>query len=318
MEEDHRVDWIGAMLITIGLVLVVFVLSDGSTAPHGWRTPYIIALLIVGVAFVILFLLWQGYLERIHTARFGTRKSIWTPPPILPLSIWTRAKGRLAAVVLIALLTFMSFMSWNFWIQLYYQDYLRLSPIKAMVRMLPMVFTGVSCNVVVAFVIGRVSVVWFMGMFFLLPLISVFMCFVTGSCLAAIGTSVTSLAPLLLALVKPSASYWTYDFFGAIASVCGADFVFSSGTLFVAKVVAEHEQSVAGGLFQTMAQLGTSLGLALTTIAFNTAADKHQNGDGGSFSSGDTSSQGLGALLQGYKAAAWTAFAFGILGMCKL
>ena len=38
-------------------------------------------------------------------------------------------------------------------------------------------------------------------------------------------------------------------------SVFGADFVFASGTLFVAKVSLPHEQSLAGALFQTMTQV---------------------------------------------------------------
>ena len=33
-----QIDWIGALLITAGLVLVVFVLNDASVAPQGWKT----------------------------------------------------------------------------------------------------------------------------------------------------------------------------------------------------------------------------------------------------------------------------------------
>ncbi|KAE9386545.1 hypothetical protein BT96DRAFT_1005987 [Gymnopus androsaceus JB14] len=43
-EVDHRVDWIGASLVTSGLVLIVFVLGQGEVAPEQWATPYIIAL----------------------------------------------------------------------------------------------------------------------------------------------------------------------------------------------------------------------------------------------------------------------------------
>ncbi len=38
-EEDKRVDWIGAALITVGLVLIVFVLSDSPVARKGWKNP---------------------------------------------------------------------------------------------------------------------------------------------------------------------------------------------------------------------------------------------------------------------------------------
>ena len=44
--------------------------------------------------------------------------------------------------------------------QLYYQDYLSLSPILTMVRLLPMSVTGVTCNVIIALVVGRVPLVY--------------------------------------------------------------------------------------------------------------------------------------------------------------
>ena len=59
------------------------------------------------------------------------------------LSLWTRANGRFAVMQLIAFLNWCSFMSYNFWVQLFYQDYLRLSPVQTMVRLLPMFITGV-------------------------------------------------------------------------------------------------------------------------------------------------------------------------------
>lgn len=37
-EEDTRVDWIGATLVTVGLVLIVFVLSEGEVAHRGWSS----------------------------------------------------------------------------------------------------------------------------------------------------------------------------------------------------------------------------------------------------------------------------------------
>jgi hypothetical protein len=35
---DRRVDWVGAALVTVGLVFVQFGISDGETAPQGWKT----------------------------------------------------------------------------------------------------------------------------------------------------------------------------------------------------------------------------------------------------------------------------------------
>ncbi|KAJ7620277.1 MFS general substrate transporter [Roridomyces roridus] len=265
-EPDRRVDWLGAFLVTVGLVFVVFVLSQGSLASNGWKTGYIIALLIVGVLFITLFIAWQYHLESSPDNRH--------PPPLMKLSMWTRAKGKFAVVQVIAFLQWSSFISWNFWGQLYYENYLHLSPVHAALRFLPMAIAGLACNVFVMLVVSR------------MPLVV----------LISTGTLLTGLAGLLFAIIRPSASYWAYGFPSTIVSVCGADFVFAAGTLFVAKVSLPHEQSLAGGLFQTLTQFGTAFGLAISTIPFNSVASK-------------SVSEENEAPLEAYKAAQWTSFA---------
>ena len=67
-----------------------------------------------------------------------------------------------------------------------------------------------------------------------------------------VGAGATTIACLLFAIIVPSTTYWAYAFVATIVSVMGADFVFSAGTLFIAKFALPHEQSVAGALFNTM------------------------------------------------------------------
>ena len=69
------------------------------------------------------------------------------------------------------------------------------------------------------------------------------------------GTLFSAVSCMLFALINPSTTYWAFGFPSAILSVFGADFVFTSGTIFIAKTVLHHEQSVAGALFQTMTQV---------------------------------------------------------------
>ncbi|KAJ7133437.1 major facilitator superfamily domain-containing protein [Mycena epipterygia] len=268
-EPDKRVDWLGAFLVTTGLVLLVFVLGQGSLAPNGWKTGYIIALLIVSVLFLVLFLLWQHYLEKNE----GTRR-----PPLMKLTLWSRAKGKFAVMQFIAFFQWATFLSWYFWAQVYYEDYIKLSPVLTAVRMLPMTVAGGLCNVFVVLVISRMDLVF----------------------LIVFGTFFTGLASLLFALILPSAPYWAFGFPATIVSVFGADFVFAAGTLFIAKISLPHEQSLAGGLFQTLTQLGTAFGLAISTIAFDAVAD----------------GAGAEAPLKAYKAAQWTAF--GMAMLCTL
>lgn len=44
-----KTDWLGAILSSCGLILVVYAITDSSQAPNGWATPYIYVLLIIGV-----------------------------------------------------------------------------------------------------------------------------------------------------------------------------------------------------------------------------------------------------------------------------
>ncbi|TFY77723.1 hypothetical protein EWM64_g6288 [Hericium alpestre] len=193
---------------------------------------------------------------------------------------------------IIACVNWCCFMSWGFWVQLFYQDYQQLSPILTMVRMLPMFVTGLLCNVVIALVIGHVDVLF----------------------IIVTGTLLTSVANIFFAVIKSDASYWGFGFPSAILSVFGADFVFATGTIFIAKICLPHEQSVAGALFQTMTQLGTAFGLAITTIVFNRVLASQSRDLGVAVNDAGTNAP-RPAQLKAYQAAEWAAFAFGILGM---
>ena len=128
-----------------------------------------------------------------------------------------------------------------------------------------------------------------------------------------IGTLFTGAANLLFAVIVPSAPYWAFGFPAAIIGVFGADFVFSSGTLFVARVCLPHEQSVGGALFQTLTQLGTAFGLAISTVVFN-ATLKSKSESMGVTLNADQTNAPRPAQLTAYKDAMWTGFTFGLFG----
>ncbi|KAL1720725.1 major facilitator superfamily domain-containing protein [Schizophyllum commune] len=278
-EKDRRVDWLGALLSTAGLVLIVFVLSDGEEAPNKWATPYIIALLILGVLLLVVFSFWQLYLERVQDDPNATY-SVWTPPPVMRMTLLSRGHWRYGAQMLIVFTTWSSFIGYTFWQMLFYQDFLGLSPLAAAIRLIPMPITGVICNMLVALLVGRVPVVVLMGT----------------------GTMATTLASLLFATISNAERpYWAYGFVPAIIAVFGTDFVFSAGTIFVQKLSHPHEQSVTGALFSTMTQLGSAFGLAITTVVYN----RIQNNLGEET-----------YHLKSFHSAHFTAFALGIVACC--
>jgi hypothetical protein len=75
--------------------------------------------------------------------------------------------------------------------------------------------------------------------------------------------------------------------------------------IFVSKLALPEEQSVAGALFQTLVQLGGSLGLALTTLINTVFTNK-------SLASGATDAE---ARLKGLQMAFWLGSAFAWFSM---
>ncbi|KAG8697785.1 hypothetical protein FRC08_006326 [Ceratobasidium sp. 394] len=130
---------------------------------------------------------------------------------------------------------------------------------------------------------------------------------ISGMALIAFGCFFTSLASLLFAVIVPDATYWAFGFPAAAIVVLGADFMFATGSLFVAKLALPHEQSVAGGIFNTVNQLGTAFGLAIASVVSDSVRRKSLRESGGE--------DQLGSLLRGYRAAFWTCFGFGIVAL---
>ncbi|KAG8949635.1 hypothetical protein FRC04_008381 [Tulasnella sp. 424] len=282
--RDKRVDWIGAALITVSLVLLLFVLAQGEVASNQWKTGYIIALLIVSILGIAAFIAWEHYLETKTTF-----------PPLMRLTLWTRANGKFAAMQVIAFLEWVAFVAWGYWATLFYQNYLGLSPVKAMLRFIPMFVSGATCNFVVAMVVGRIS----------------------GSILLGIGCAATGAACLLFANIVPHATYWAFGFPAATLVVFGADFVFATGSIFVAKVALPEEQSLAGGVFNTVMQVGGAVGLALTGVIADQITQKEAKKLGVDFDprSPESVQAPMEATLKGYRAAQWLSFAFCMLAL---
>ena len=204
--------------------------------------------------------------------------------------MWTRANGRFAVMQTIACVNSAAFGCWLVWVQLYYQMYLHLSPIQTIPRMVPLFVVGIAAVVFIALMIGRINAMY----------------------IVATGTLMTGCADLLFAVIDPSAPFWAFCFPSASLVAIGADFTFAAGTLFVAKVSHPHEQSVAGALFQAMTQIGSAIGVSVSTVVFNGVLRAQSSRLGVVLDvHGDNAPQP--AQLKAYKAAMWTGFSFGIL-----
>ncbi|TRM55645.1 major facilitator superfamily domain-containing protein [Schizophyllum amplum] len=223
-EKDRRVDWLGSIVVTAGLTFILFILAQGEVAqPKQWGTPYIIALLIIGVFLIAVFLAWQHFLECIQDDP-NAPHCVWTPPPLMRPLLFARARGRYGVRMAVAFLNRCAFLSWQFWAQLFNQE-AQYGPMLAAVRFIPIFAASILCNVLVAFSIALVSTVWLM----------------------TFGTLITSTAAFAAKrCTEPLASPPPPSTF-----VIGADFFFAGGTLFIAEILRPNEQSVCGGLYDS-------------------------------------------------------------------
>ncbi|KAH9832715.1 Major Facilitator Superfamily [Teratosphaeria destructans] len=227
----HTFDLPGTLLMIFGIGMFSAALSLGSTAPHGWTTPYVLALLLVGLALILAFVAWDTHY----------------PHPLVPMTIWRDRNFSLCLVIM--MLGFMAFTPGVFFIALYLQDAWRLSALMVAVRLLPMAVVGFLVNTLAGLTLHRIS----------------------NKLLMLIGAAAYTVGFLLAALNTHSSSYWAFLFPSFILLVIGADLEFNVANMYVMSSMPAHQQSIAGGIFQTAAKLCMTLGFGIATAIFNSA-----------------------------------------------
>ncbi|EGO59381.1 hypothetical protein NEUTE1DRAFT_60728 [Neurospora tetrasperma FGSC 2508] len=270
------VDWIGAFLITAGLLVLLFALTEGNVV--GWRTPWVPVLIVVAVALVVVFVLWQQHLEK-------TGKQA----PIMKVSMFH--SKRFSAAMLIMGLFFSSFSGWLVFATYFYQDYQGQSVIQTTLRFLPTGVMGLICAFVVSQLLSRVPT---------------YMMLAFGNACVAI-TCILFAAP-----IPPHTSYWAWSFIGMILSVIGADTAWPCLILFTSHSLPQADQALGGALVNACGQIGRAVGLAIAT-AIQTAVMAQQRGV--SVEDAGYMKEWEDASLAGIRAANWFHMA---LGLCSL
>lgn len=231
--SERRLDWIGAFLSTSGLVLLTFALADGQSAPQGWKTPYIPALLPVSVLLLASFIQWESRQERLGR------------PVIIPTAIWSRP--RVGAILGLTFTAWWSFNTLMYLSTLFFQQVQHLSPIQTSLRFISLAVSGIVVNVLTGYYAEKVS----------------------GQLLIVVGLLGGAAAPLIFALVKQDISFWAMMFIVMITCAMN-DAAYIVGNLQLCSVVDRRQQALVGGLFATTTRMATSIGLAVTS-AISTA-----------------------------------------------
>ncbi|KAJ7077771.1 hypothetical protein C8R44DRAFT_825766 [Mycena epipterygia] len=188
-------------------------------------------------------------------------------------------------------------MVWAFWVQLYYQVYIGYSPVHTVVRLTPCSSRGSSATSSWRSSSGASRPFGCLVRSPAFPTSTQSNLINVPSTQPSTGTLTTTIAPLLFALIIPKAPYWAFGFPAAVCSIVSTRNSCSRRGRCSWRPAGPGEQSVAGGVFQTMTQLGTSFGVTASTIAPNHVQQGAMR-------------NGADALAS-YHAAMWTGVAFG-------
>ncbi|KAL7786216.1 major facilitator superfamily domain-containing protein [Trichoderma ceciliae] len=314
----QSIDWIGAALITLGLLALMFALTEGNVV--GWKTPWIAVLIVLSILIIAAFIAWQWYLERRLTAAetrearmeagaditgasgnaasasSGALRAVRPlppasspTPPLIKVSIFRNFQ--FSAVMIIMGLFFAAFNNYLIYATYYFQEFQGLSPLQTMLRFIPTGVGGAAVAVIVSQLLGRVPTVFI--------LIS--------------GNLAISIACLLYAVpIAPTTSYFAWGLPAMVMSVIGADTTWPCLTLFTSRSLPREDQAIGGALINAVGQFGRSIGLAIST-AVQTAVMAEARGvpvkDVGSVKAWEPQS------LRGLRAASWMNFALGIASL---
>ncbi|OPB41125.1 MSF transporter [Trichoderma guizhouense] len=258
-----EVDIIGAFIGTASLAMLSYVLAILSADIHSIHKASTIVLLVISATLIPVFIGWMQYQER-HQRNALIPNSLWRN--------WVFTSCCLMVLLTTAVCNCMELYS-----SLFFQQVQSKSALHASMQILPSLISGALANISTGIFVNRMPVMWSI----------------------LVSSTLSTVAPLLMALVNPSWPYWYDAFFAQILAPLSCDILFTVGLLVVSDVFPTHMQALSGAVFNTCAQLGTAIGLTVTSLIAASVTNASVDADKASPS----------ALMVGYRAVFWTMFA---------
>ncbi len=170
LRED--VDWVGAIILSISLGMLLYVLgmvtSDYRNIGHASN----IALLSISLALLVAFPCWMHWQVK-HCRR-----------ALIPNRLWRKAT--FTSACLCVFFCWASLNGIEYFTTLFFQQVQGLSALDSSVRYFPQIIMGTSINIMLVYLISRVNAVN----------------------LAALSACITLISPVLMATVNVDATYW--------------------------------------------------------------------------------------------------------------
>ncbi|KAF2710141.1 MFS general substrate transporter [Pleomassaria siparia CBS 279.74] len=230
-----KMDWLGTMTIVPALVLIVFALTEGSHAPRGWTTPYILVTFLLGFLFLGGFVYVEGWVA---------------DQPLLPGDIFN-VKG-MKALALALFFQYGNFGMFLFYASFYIEKILHAGPLLASAWFSPMAIGGLFFAT--------------MGGMILHILPGTILLLLSGTCFI--------LSTLLFAIIPSNPTYWAYVFPAMICASAGIDITFNVTNVFITTSMPKARQGLAGSLINSLLFLGISFFLGFADLSVTMTADR--------------------------------------------
>ncbi|KAA1130320.1 hypothetical protein PGTUg99_016210 [Puccinia graminis f. sp. tritici] len=279
--KEGSIDWLGGVLIIAGLTGLI--LSLGTSSREGSNKAVVIVTFIFSIIILGCFVFWQRILEiRINEFLQGGVHCKRITQPILKLDLFRRDHHQFLILLMVVCLLWSGF------------TVLRQKQVADQ-----------SCDDEKRPLVGLLLNITFGFLSHIVP----------AKILIVLGCMGTATSCLLSALMDTSARYWTYNFASVALSVIGPGFVVPIGIMYGSQISSQSEQAVTGGLFHTLSQMGSAVGLSLTTL-IQIQATRSSSQKEGIIIKDDLTLASPTAFLEGLRAGFW--FCFGILCLATL
>ncbi|OWB73781.1 hypothetical protein B5S31_g3543 [[Candida] boidinii] len=219
-------DYFGSLLSLSGFTLICFSLTQVDSTPNRWHTGYIISLLIVGFALLCAFLIYETYVPK---------------NPIMPMQMWKSSQFCLAMIIVgFGYMEFFGILT--FFAAIYLEELKHFSIIITGCCFLTQPLSGIIINIFAGFTMHKIS----------------------GTILVIAGGVFLTTAAIIWATNTVERNYFLGPFWSFIFAIFGVDLVYNVGNRVALSSVEKQLQSRAGGTFNTITQLASTIGLSIS------------------------------------------------------
>ncbi|PKX91192.1 putative MFS transporter [Aspergillus novofumigatus IBT 16806] len=259
-----KIDWVGAGLASAFMALLCYLLAILSADPSRIKSAGSMVFLCLAALALPSFIGWVHYQVKRNK------------PALIPNALWKNIAFSSICASLAISTTVVN--SMELFASLFFQEVQGLSALDASVRILPSLIVGVLLNLVIGVFVHKVPAFW----------------------IATVTSLLCAGSPLLMAVIQPSWPYWGNAFVAQLLQAVSFNALYTIGLIIITNSFPDDTQALAGAVFNTAAQFGSALGLAILQVISTVVTE-------------ESGADETGALMAGYRASFWTMFGFMIL-----